>query len=176
MQDRFTLIIKRWLSIAFLATVVTALTYAAVQQDYRQSANDPQIQMAEDAASGTFNVTGTVNMNESLAPYLVFYSASGTPVSGNGMLDGKLPGLPQGIFTYVLNSGEDRVTWQPETGIREAIVVVKMDGSSGGFVMAGRSLREVEYREDQLEFITDIAWITALVGTFMLEIIIAFWK
>ena len=32
-------------------TVAFGTLYAAVQQDYRQSANDPQIAMAEDAAN-----------------------------------------------------------------------------------------------------------------------------
>ena len=32
-------------------TVLSGLVYVAVQQSYRQTANDPQIEMAEDAAA-----------------------------------------------------------------------------------------------------------------------------
>src|SRR5271154_1856176 len=118
-MSNFMRILKRWYPLAFAVTVVCALAYAAVQQDYRQSANDPQIQMAEDAAaalaSGTAAQTlvpsDTVNIGTSLAPYLVFYSASGTPVMGNGLLNGALPNLPQGLFTYTAGAGEDHVTW-----------------------------------------------------------------
>ena len=39
--------------------------------------------------------------------------------------------------------GEDRLTWQPEPGVRSATVVVHYQGAQAGFVMAGRSLREV---------------------------------
>ncbi len=46
--------------------------------------------------------------------------------------------------------GEDRITWQPEPGIRSAVVVVHYTGATPGYVMAGRSLREVEWRIDRL--------------------------
>src|SRR5438270_7168527 len=39
-----------WLPVALAITVLSGLVYVAVQQDLRQGANDPQIQMAEDAA------------------------------------------------------------------------------------------------------------------------------
>jgi len=171
--------VRAWLPMAFALTVVSALAYVAVQQSYRQSANDPQIQMAEDAANAvaagvapqSLVPSGTVAIETSLAPYLVFYGQDGTPILGNGLLNGALPKLPAGVFTYTANAGEDRITWQPAPGIREAAIVTRIGGASStaGFVMAGRSLREVEHREDQLELTTDIAWIIALIGTFLLE-------
>lgn len=179
-MSRFMRVLKAWYPLAFAVTVVCALAYAAVQQDYRQSANDPQIQMAEDAAAAlaagtapqTLISSNTVDIGDSLAPYLVFYSASGTPIMGNGLLNGTLPNLPQGLFTYVAGAGEDHVTWQPTANIREAAVIVRVggpDAEATGFVLASRSLREVELRESQLEVTTDIAWIIALVGTLILE-------
>ena len=170
-------VLKAWYPLAFAVTVVCGLSYSAVQQAYRQSANDPQIQMAEDAAAAvsagaapqTLVPSVTVNLGRSLAPYMVFYGAGGQPIIGNGLLNGSLPNLPSGVFEYTSKTGEDRITWEPATGIREAAVIVREGGPQGGFVMAGRSLREVESREGQLELITDLAWIIALVGTLILK-------
>lgn len=185
-------IIRRWISLAFLATALCGLVYLAVQQSLRQGANDPQIQMAEDAAAqliqspvdigtsstlGDIIPAGTVNINESLAPYLVVYDASGNPVAGNGILDGALPNLPSGVFSYVTTYGEDRFTWQPAPGIRQAVVVVPVAESSpnvfNGFTMAGRSLREVEIREENAQFETATVWLFTLGGLLALEIVFA---
>lgn len=57
---------------------------------------------------------------------------------------------------------EDRVTWQPRDGVRIAAVVVAY---SGGTVVAGRSLREVESRADDALAVTGLAWLTCLVLT-----------
>ncbi len=39
-----------YLSALAIVTIVIALVYAAVQQNYRMAANDPQVQIARDAA------------------------------------------------------------------------------------------------------------------------------
>jgi hypothetical protein len=92
------------------------------------------------------------------------YDQAGKPVAGSGELNGKLPTLPEGVFKYAKNKGEDRITWQPEKGIRSAIVVVSYNSpnAQGGFVMAGRSLREVEKREHQLTVRVALLWIISL--------------
>lgn len=68
-----------WVPLAFIITVAAGLVYLAVQQDERSSANDPQIQMAQDAAynlqSGA-SVNSVVPGNQvdpshSLAPFLI---------------------------------------------------------------------------------------------------------
>lgn len=175
-------IFRRWIPLAFLATALCGLVYLAVQQELRQSANDPQIQMAEDAAaqlatvSSTQNVipTDPVNINDSLSSYLTVYDTSGNPVAGNGTLDGALPKLPSGVFANVLNAGEDRFTWQPQSGVRDAVVVVRIETKNPGFVMAGRSLREIEYRENQTQVEAGAIWFCTLVGLLILEIIFVF--
>jgi hypothetical protein len=47
--------LKVWFVLAVVTTVLSGLIYLAVQQSYRQSANDPQIQMAEDGAAALEN-------------------------------------------------------------------------------------------------------------------------
>jgi len=166
--------IATWLPIAVAVTLLTALVYVVVQQDLRLSANDPQIQLAEDAATALAGgqpaqsvANGpTVDMAQSLGPYLIVFDDGGHPIAASGTLDGKVPAPPAGVFTYVAAHGEERLTWQPRSGVRVAAVVVRYAGAaSSGYVLAGRSLREVEQREDQLLALAALAWTVTMGAT-----------
>ncbi len=155
----FITIFLRWLPFAAVITLLCGLVYASVQQNFRQSANDPQIQMAEDAAlrlergEEIQNVIPkeSVDLSQSLSPYVAVYDAGGIAVASSGSLDGTLPQPPSGVFAYTREHGEDRVTWQPRPSVRDAIVVRHyMNGDTQGFVLAGRSLGEIEKREERL--------------------------
>jgi energy-converting hydrogenase Eha subunit F len=185
-----------WLPLAVAITGICLLVYATVQQNYRQSLNDPQIQMAEDGvaalesgavpASLVQRGTAMIDIAKSLAPWLVVYDASGTPLESSAVLNGKPPVPPVGTFEYVgsygvygtpgeMNSyrfvpaGEDRLTWQPQSDVRQAIVValVRSGPSKGYFVVVGRNMREVENREGQLETFVCLAWFVLVVATFI---------
>ena len=163
-----------WLPVALVTTVVCGLVYAAAQQNLRMAANDPQIQMSEDAAQqlaagqsvASILPTQTVEISQSLAPFILVFNEAGQLVGANGKLDGQAPTLPMGIFTYTQAHQQDRLTWQPRVGVRSAIVVTGYTGNNGsGFVVAGRSLREIETREAQLLILVGLAWIVAIVGS-----------
>lgn len=162
-----------WLPVALSITVLSALVYLAVQQSFRQTANDPQIQMAEDAASQleaggqpqALMSASKVDMARSLAPFLIIYDDAGRVTASSVQLEGRTPSLPDGVFSAVRQSGEDRLTWQPQEGVRNAAVVTRFGGAKPGFVLAGRSLREVENRESQLTEMVALAWVAALVGS-----------
>ena len=168
-------ILQHWLLAAIVVTGLVGLLYAAVQQDIRLGANDPQIQMAEDAAAklaGGQSVQSVVpsekvDVATSLAPYLIIFDANGNPIASSAQLDGQTPTIPQGVFDSVRKNGEDRITWQPQSGVRSAIVVTQFTGSVSGFVVAGRSLREVEKREDGLLQILEAGWIVMMLVTFV---------
>jgi hypothetical protein len=166
-------ILRHWLPLAAITTLLCGLVYLAVQQSLRQGANDPQVQMAEDAAAA-LAAGGTpesvlpaaqVEISNSLAPFMVIYNDTGEPLVSSGLLHGAMPLLPAGVFAYTLQNSEDRVSWQPEPGIRVAAVVVAYGGAQPGFVLAGRSLREVEKRESQVRQMTGIAWLITLAGS-----------
>jgi hypothetical protein len=151
-------ILKYWLPLAATTTLLCGLVYLAVQQSLRWGANDPQIQMAEEAAAA-LSAGGTpesmlpatqVEISTSLASFMVVYNDKGEPLASSGLLHGTIPLLPAGVFDYTRQNIEDRVSWQPENGVRIAAVVVAYDGAQPGFVLAGRSLREVEKRESQI--------------------------
>jgi hypothetical protein len=143
-------------------------------------ANDPQIQMAEDAADhlaggGTPESVlpaSRIDIARSLAPFVVVYDRAGGPLATSGLLHGQVPVLPSGVLDYVRDNGEDRVTWQPENGVRIAAVVTSYGGPQPGFVLAGRSLREVEKRESQTESIVGILWLVTMAGSLLVVVLV----
>jgi hypothetical protein len=155
-------ILKNWLPFAIVTAGLCGLVYLTVQQSLRMGANDPQIQMAEDAASnlaGGASVESVVpaakvDLANSLALFIMVFDDSGNVVASSAALHGVTPAYPIGVLDYARQHGEDRVTWQPEVGVRMATVVVRYEN---GFVLAGRSLREVEIRENNVERISGIA-------------------
>jgi hypothetical protein len=163
-------ILKYWLLMAVIVTGFSGLIYTAVQQDIRQTADDPQIQMAEDTAAKLANgqqvqnvvPSEKVDIARSLAPYIIVFDTSGKPVASSAVLDGQTPTIPSGVFDYVRQNNEDRFTWQPRPGVRSAVVVTQFKGTTSGFVLAGRSLREVEKREDNIMYIVLLGWVGML--------------
>ncbi len=161
---------RTWIPFAVAITLLCGLIYVSVQQVLRQSANDPQIQIAEDTATAlnqgadpnSVIPDSSVDMAKSLAPFIIIYDDSGVAVASTATLNGKTPMPPRGIFDYVKANGEDRLTWQPKPGVRIATVVTRYAGVRSGYVLAGRSMREVENRiDDEVKIITG-AWLTSL--------------
>ena len=158
-----------FLPLSVLATLSCGLVYVADQQNLRSGANDPQIQMAQDAASAldagaqptSLVSTGHVDVAHSLAPFLVIFDSSGRVLATDGQLDGHDPIPPSGVLASAANNPPDMVTWQPQSGVRIAAVVVPWQG---GTVLAGRSLAQVEIREDNALLIVLAAWLAMLVA------------
>jgi len=178
--DFIRVIARRWLPLAVGIAGVSMLVYAAVQQDLRLSANDPQIQMAEDAAAAlgqglAFEVPSgqPVDIARSLAPFVIVFGEDGKPRTSNAVLDGGTPVPPAGVFAFTREHGQDRITWQPREGVRTAAVIVHFVGSTPGFVLAGRSLREVESRSSVVLQLTGAACLAALVATLLAVILFA---
>jgi hypothetical protein len=152
-----------------VATLACGVVYLAVQQDLRSGANDPQYQLSEDAAAALdggaapASLVGAVKVDiaRSLAPFLVIFDASGGVLATSGVLDGHDPVPPRGVLDAARIHPPDTVTWQPRAGVRIAQVTVSW---RGGTVLAGRSLREVERREDQALLIVAAAWLAGLAG------------
>ncbi len=170
--------IRHWLILAVLITALCGLVYLTAQQIYRQSANDPQIQMAEDLASDLSSgkkieevlPKKEVDISKSLSPFIIIFDSQKRPIASTAVLDGKIPLIPSGVFDYVAEHGEDRFTWQPKSGVRSATVVRKFAGSQSGYVLAGRSLREVEKREERLSQHVGLALISTLFATLLIKI------
>jgi hypothetical protein len=155
-----------------IITIMAGLIYVNVQQAYRTSANDPQIQLANEIDA---NLRAgrpieklwpdSVDIQSSLGVFAALYDEHALPLRSSGLLDGKIPQLPPGVFEFAKSQGEDRVTWQPRTGVRMAMVVIRGNYSPVAFIAVGRSLKEVELREENLHKTTLIGWIVMMVLT-----------
>jgi hypothetical protein len=163
----------RWIPFVLLTTFLSGLVYITVQQVYRQNADDPQIQMSEDMANQLQNASlpqekassSLVDMAQSLAPFYIIFDNSVKVIASSVQLDGQTPIPPAGVFEYTKTHGQNRFTWQPKNDVREAAVITRFDGKNKGFVLAGRSLREVEKREDNLMKIVEIVWVISILGS-----------
>lgn len=169
-KSQFFSVLKIWIPLAVVTTGLCGLIYLAVQQDIRIGANDPQIQIAEDVARQistgenplAFIPPIKVEISESLANYIIIFDDKQKIIGSSAVLDGKTPTMPSGVLDQTKVTGETRFTWQPRTGVRSAVVVDYFKGASNGYVLVGRSLREIENREDNLEFIVFLAWVITL--------------
>lgn len=166
--------LKVWVPLAVAITALCLLIYAAVQQDIRIGGYDPQVQMAEDTAfdlsQGKTPVQvlpqTPVEVTGSLSPFMIIYDSSGKVLASSVTLDNQTPKVPQGIFSDAQNK-ELRFTWQPRTDVRIATIVTKYNG---GFVLAGRSMREIENRTAMLLFRVGAVWVGTLFATLIVTI------
>jgi hypothetical protein len=166
-------VLKSWFPLAVSITLFCGISYLVGQQVYRQSANDPQIQMAENAALALASgaapedivSTDTVDMATSLSPYLIIFDESGAPVASSVILDGKTPTPPNGVLNYARSHRQNRITWQPRPGVRHAAIICYFNGRQSGFVLAARSMREVEIRIGKLFLGIVIGWLITLVAS-----------
>jgi hypothetical protein len=173
-------ILKSWLPLAATVTLLCGIIYITVQQTYRSNANDPQNQMAEDAVTSlrtgadpkTIVSSGTMEISQSLKPYLIVYDDQGNPLASDGFLNGKIPTLPNGVLDYTRSHGGNAITWQPRSGVRSALVILPFLGTTKGCVVAGRSLRMVEERESMLVSHIGIGWVVSMVLLLILAVLI----
>ena len=177
----FKPVLKSWIPLAALVTLLCGVMYTLVQQTYRSNANDPQIQMAEDAAFDlnrgadpkTLVSNFPVEISRSLKPFTIIYDDRGNGVAADGLLDQKIPILPKGVLEYTRDNMQNTITWQPRSGVRSALVINYVSkGPFQGFVVAGRSLRAVEERESMLVKQIAFGWIVSL-GLLLIVVILA---
>jgi hypothetical protein len=167
------LFLKKFIFIAVILTIIFGFAFTLSQQVLRQSANDPQIQIAEDSAVTLArgegpdfyrsNVYGSVEVTKSLAPFLMTFDGNGKMLASNVTINGKTPQPPAGVFTYAKKHGIDKITWQPAKGVRIAAAVAYYGGQREGFALAGRSLTEVENRIGALQTMSFWAWLISII-------------
>ncbi len=165
--------IRYWIPLAIVITVLSLFVYIVAQQVIRQSANDPQVEISEDLAQHLstgaqipqFDQGDKVMIDKSLRTFIAIYNKKKLPLASNISLDGKQISPPDGVFDYADTHGQNRLTWQPKPGVRSAIVVTAYNDKSSGYILVGRSLREVEKREDTLSLQFLFFWIITMAGS-----------
>jgi hypothetical protein len=171
MNKEFVLkILKQWIPLAALATLLCGVIYLVMQQTYRMDANDPQVQITQDVKAALEQGTtpdeiagqSKVDIANSLDPFIIIYGTNKSMTVTTATLNGGSPSIPTGVLDTVAKSGETRMTWQPQKGVRIATVVLKY---KDGFVLAGRNMSEVESRIDKQGLNILIGWILTLGAT-----------
>jgi len=163
---------KSFIPIGVAITLLSLMVYGVAQQTIRLGANNPQIQMAEDAAANLARgdspssviLKNNIDMAASLAPYMIVYDNSGKVLDSSVELDGGIPTIPKGVLESVRDGHEARLTWQPDVGVRSAVVVVRSTNPQG-FILVGRSIREVEILEDKIGLDVFVGWVITMAAT-----------
>lgn len=143
--------------------------YIVGQQIRRQMANQPQIDLVDQAKERLTKgaeITSvipqkTINMATSLEPFMIIFNENGDVATASVKLDGKTPIFPKGVLDNAKARGINKVTWQPKTGVRAATVTVPYPH---GWIMAGRSLKMVESDEVKWERILALLWLGTEIG------------
>ena len=148
-------------------TLISIMVYGTAQQMLRMSANYAPLQLATDAVnklnSGvlprSMMLPTSIEISQSLYPFLIILDQNKSVIVTSATLDGEVPAIPQGTFDYVAKSGQDKVTWQPYPGVREALVIDKYkNGPISGYVVAGGTLKLTEDTIDKLGRDIFIGW------------------
>ena len=165
-------VLRSFLLPAFLFSAALFGAYAAVQQPERQRADEPQIQMAEDAALAMSHgedpqhvvPRSAIPADQSLAPFGVLLDDAGHLRGSSAPFTGTIPVPPAGVVDDARRRGERRFTWRPQPGLRLAAVIRKVSGGPGGYVVVARSLRESDARVRLVAKLLGIVWGGGMIG------------
>ena len=170
-------VLLHWLPLAIAIIGLSGIIFFGTQQIYRQTLNDPQIEIVHEARNALEQgaraedlvPSYALDIDKSLSPFIGVYDKDGNPLASSGKIDGNLPTPPKGIFENAAILGENRVTWQPTANTRIALVVQPIETEAGGFVLAGRNMQEGESRIKQLGEMVKVGGLATLLAVLILE-------
>ena len=156
--------------IAAAATLMAVLASVLTQQHLAVAAHNPQAKMAEQAVARLDSGTDvrsivpakTIDMVSSSDPYLVVFDRARHVLISSAALHGRSPEFPASLFSNLPFRGEREITWQPETGVRTAVVVARW---TRGFVLAGQSLGPSSNLEREVWLVAVLGWLASLSAT-----------
>jgi hypothetical protein len=184
----YAIIFKNWFGYAAVITLLCGIIYIVGQQGFRASADDPQYQIAEDAARAISKGTDpkllgapAADISETLSPYLLIFDKTGNTLVNGAILKGQPLKIPQGVLDYIQLHGADHATWQPSPGVRQAMVGMRSNAGGKSYtVIAGRSLRKIEGRiallSEQVAFGWAISMLVILVVVTLQEYAVKRWS
>ncbi len=157
---------------AIVLTILCGLVYVVTQQQLRQGANDPQIELVRnmelELQPGThipadYNTTDIVDVRHSLSTFVMIFDQDGQVLASTGKLDDDTLVVPTDLLAYMNEHWDEHaVTLQPTPKVRLAAVFKTVTLNKPGLqtvtVMAARSLQEVEKREQQVVLLVTTAW------------------
>jgi hypothetical protein len=148
---------------AAVTTVLFGTVYVTGQQILRLSANEPQTYQAQLVANQLNHGATPESLTQpkfsvdsgSLAPFIIIYNHDGKVVASQVTVRGSAPVIPIGVLHNSDNSTYHAVTWQPTSDVRLASITVR---AKNYYVVAARSLVDVEHRTDMLGLLVAFGW------------------
>jgi hypothetical protein len=169
------------LPIAIAITCIYTAMYFIMQQNIRSSADGLPTQYAENVRSKlekgipiSVAVSGleNVDMQTSYMPFVMVYDNAGNVKISTAILGISIPKIPVGALEQATRHGENRLTWQPQPGVRNAVAIVpySVNGTTG-FVLAAQSLKLYEQRILTTGYMVLIGFIITLVAAMIASVI-----
>lgn len=170
-------LVRAWLAIVGVTTLVLGAAYTMAQQATRLSADDLPLTTAQVAkqelqqGSDTKDVVPTLksDLRNDTSVFMIITDSTQHVLASSAVLDGITPLPPKGVFDYTHTHGTDRFTWEPSPGVRVATRVVAYgQAPDDGYIITGQSLKPFEDRIDTFGWISLAAWLAALAWSFLL--------
>ena len=142
-------LIAIWCALMLAGVFSAGCAYVVGQQVVRQDANGPAAAIATEAviAMGTEGqsaqevVAGKTDVSSSLLPFVMIYDDNKNLIATSAGYGSEQYQFPVSALSTVSDSHDNRVTWQPQPGLRFATVAIKY---RDGYVVGAVSLREPE--------------------------------
>jgi hypothetical protein len=152
-----------WLAASIIVTLIFGSVYVTLQQFGRHSAN------AAPAAAAAVQVQQMgseptteprLELTADSGVFVMVFGEDNKPVSTTVSLHGAPPDVPAGVLETARTVGSDAVTWQPEPGLRMAVVARQ---APGGVVVAGQSLTPFEDSDRMSQLLLAAGWVGSMV-------------
>ncbi len=159
--------------LSLIILLIFSTIYLVMQQTLRLEANQQPLRIASQIQSNWVNgqIMDTsflpkVELSDSAYAFGAVFNENGEVLSTNATFKGSDLDIPTGVLSKARNSGLDKVTWQPDSTHRFAIVAM---AQANNVFVAGQSLRPTEDLISQLGlFIGAAMALTLLVANFSL--------
>jgi hypothetical protein len=152
-----------WLASAIIITLIFGSVYVTLQQFGRHSANAAPAAAAAAQVQhmGSAPTTGPgLELTADSGVFVMVFGADNKPTSTTVSLHGAPPDIPEGVLETARTLGSDAVTWQPEPGLRMAVVARQ---APGGVVVAGQSLTPFEDSDRLSQLFLAAGWVGSMV-------------
>ena len=164
-----------WVTGVLLITVAACLAWLSYGLSLRNGADRQPLRLAAAAAGQLASgsppggvLPPVINMATNPAPFVIVFDARHHVLASSGHLNGRTPGLPAGVLAWVAAHGQDRITWQPGPGLREASVIEPYGGLHPGFILAAQSLQGISGQQRSLTRSIACLWLAALAISFLI--------
>jgi hypothetical protein len=169
-------LVRAWLAIVGVATLVLGAAYTMAQQSTRLSADDLPLTTSQVAkqelqsGSDTKDVVPTLktNLRDDTSVFMIITDSTQHILASSAVLDGRTPLPPKGVFDYTNAHGSDHFTWEPSNGVRVAArATTYHQAPDNGFIITGQSLKPYEDRISTFGLIALAAWMASVAWSFL---------